>query len=180
MRIRSILLVLVLLSPTAARAQAGVTVSGPWTLQAEITLPQGAGEGQTPCTFTGGAEVDQDNEGAFTGTASLNLDSGPAECPQQVSADVSGTVDGTSINGMLSGGNLGDAFFDGSVVAEALTLNGTIGVETGPFGGAGGTWSGLLGGSAQAIPTLDAVGLVLLALLLVGLGWMVLARRRTA
>lgn len=118
--------------------------SGQWELATDITLP---GE-STPCSFFGYAQVVHDlAKGAISGTAVLELTSGPGACPPEMAADLSGNPDGVTIfNGMLFGGVIGEATFTGGVVNrkrwKGLALGGGFNVTEGPFAGLSGGWAG--------------------------------------
>jgi hypothetical protein len=78
--------------------------------------------------------------------------------------------------GIMSGGQLGTASFAGALTLEPGG-GGTMVVTEGPFQGATGTWSAQLGGvPVVAIPTLGAVGVIGLSLLLSSVGVFVLRR----
>lgn len=159
-------------------------LSGIWDLTSQLFLPQAVPPalGETPCDFAGSAEITQGVEGDFMGTADLTLLSGPEGCPAEMSADVSGVVsgNGTIEGAMLTGaGNLGTAFFSGEVGPDGDAVGGDSGVETGPFGGASGTWAAIIGAgpSVLEIPTVTAFGLVLLIALLAASALFMVRRR---
>jgi len=179
---RTILAIALLLATSGIAAAQVPDFSGTWQLTSQLFPPIQPPElGQVPCDFEGSAVITQDGSD-LGGTADLTLVSGPVECPAQMSAEVSGTVGpqgGVMLGGSLLGGNLGTAFFDGTGDPQA-GLGGTAAVETGPFGGANGTWAAVLGGpSILEIPTLTAFGLVLLIGLL-AVSALYLVRRRPA
>lgn len=178
---RTILAVALLLATSGIAAAQVPDFSGTWELTSQLTIPAQTPQLGAPCDFEGSAVITQDGSD-LGGTADLTLVSGPMECPAQMSAEVSGTVGpqgGVMLGGSLLGGNLGTAFFDGTGDPQA-GLGGTAAVETGPFGGANGTWAAVLGRpSILEIPTLTAFGLVLLIGLL-AVSALYLVRRRPA
>lgn len=184
-------------------------LSGNWILQSQQTLG-GNNEGLVSkpeaqnhqvCTYEGTASVDQ-TDGALSGDATLNLVSGDQPCPDTMSAQLTGGVDGTQVMmGMLMGG-LGTATFSGMINLPAVkspaggedravgnvaapqlagvTVTGTSTVTQGNFLGATGTFMATPQLSVIEIPTLTAAGLALLVLLLLGSATFLLLRRRTA
>ena len=175
---------LVLFSPAVAMAGTDIDVAGIWDLQAETPVPnQGAqGEGEVPpiCLFEGTAQVSQDGT-SLTGNAALALADGPVECPMELSASFTGNVSGSSIQmGMLMGGNLGTASFTGGQGDFPDTLQGSMNVDSGPFNGITGFWTGARRQSVLDIPTLGGAGLVLLILALLAAATFVLRRHRIA
>lgn len=192
----SVFLVLVL-GLTASLVQAQ-DVTGTWDLQMQASLSGGGGEevgtggekGIAPppgtCTYSGTAELEQSG-GEFTGTATLNLATGDAECATMLTGTVDGEVNGGNIEmGMTVDNTNGTAEFSGTFgdpgergAATELAF-GTFNAVSGPYAGASGTWDGQLrgtpGGGPLDIPTAGGVGLLALALLLLGAGFFVLRR----
>ncbi len=182
-------------SAFAQPAPPAADLTGDWTLQASAfppEVPPGATQGLQPCDFEGTADVTQ-TEGALSGDASMSLVDGPQSCPPVMAATLTGEVVGNDVQmGMLMGGNLGTADFQGliQVIGPAgatagtmIQLSGNFQVTQGPFQGFFGTWSGVPGGpppSVLEIPTLTAAGLAVLALLLLGAAIVQLFRRRAA
>lgn len=166
----------VLLVATPAAAQAPPPdYSGTWSLSTTAELPDDGGT----CIFEGTAQVTQDGTD-LAGTANLSLINGPPDCPPAMMADLDGEVedDGCIELGLLLGGNFGEASFTGCPGEAADTLVGSFQVTSGPFEGGGGTWTAVIGASVLAIPTLSALGLAALVVLLMLTGaW--IARRRT-
>lgn len=156
-------------------------VSGFWDLETSVFLNQQ--EGLPDCQYGGSADITQDGSD-LGGSATLQLESGKPSCPAQMTADVDGEVAGNTIEmGLLiGGGQLGTAQWSGTVGprAEGIT-GGPFTVDSGPFAGAGGTWSAVRGEPpVVAIPALDTVGVVVLAALLLGAAALLLRRRRPA
>lgn len=176
----------ILLAAGPVSAQ-GLDLSGDWDLTASAFFgQQPEGSPGPDCQFSGSATIVQDGSD-LGGTAELTLITGATECPAEMSAEVDGTVSGNQVEmGLLMGGNLGTAQWTGSSSPPSdgeLSLNGGFLVETGPFAGTTGNWSGQLVGepapSVLEIPTLTTLGVVaLVALLLAAAGWML--RRRPA
>jgi hypothetical protein len=148
----------------AAPALHAQVLSGTWTMDTTVDLPQDGGT----CVYAGDCRMHRDGDD-LSGTVDLTLVSGPAECPKEMTAALDGIVEGDSVAGTLSGGELGMADFDGD---EGNSLSGAFTATAGPFAGSSGTWSAQRQ-SVLAIPTLAGVGLAVLALaLLAGGGWM--------
>lgn len=166
----------------ALRAQVPVDVSGTWDLQTDVFVaqPEGQAEGLPDCQYEGSAEIGQDGS-SISGSSDLSLVSGDPPCPAEMSADLTGTVAGSSIEmGMLMGGNLGSAQFTGTVVesADGGNTGGGFFVDSGPFSGSDGTWTAQRGAApVLAIPTLTTIGLVVLVALLLGAAALLLRRR---
>ena len=163
---RQTFVAMIVLSIAAVPAMAGIVLpdlSGQWTLQATGQLP---GE-ETPCVFQGGGSMTQTGD-QVTGQATLMLVSGPAACPAEMMADLSGLVEGSAFFGTLDGGEMfGMLQFQGTIGQEETTLVGTYEVEPeGPFSGTTGTWQAMIAQSILAIPTANAATLTLLAALL--------------
>lgn len=164
-----------LLAPAGLQAQANLT--GSWEMQATGQIP----DENMPCNFTGTANVVQSGNG-LSGTADLMLTSGPPACPQEMMANIGGTVSGGGAApevamGALMGGQLGTAQFSGNVRGDGNQVGGTYAVDSGPFMGTSGTWNSLRHAVA-AIPTLAGVALILLAVLLLAGGYF-MGRRQT-
>jgi hypothetical protein len=158
------------------------SVAGSWSMTATVLPPSGDVQVGS-CLYTGTASVTQAGS-EFTGTASLTLVSGASPCPAEMSADISGAVQGTAISGQLSSSILGTAAFTGTIgsIANAKgvkihaqvgspgsTITGTTTVTGGPFASGYATWSAAMA-AGEAIPTLNEWVLLLLALLLMGAG----------
>lgn len=178
-----LLLTAALLVALPAVAPAGETIdlSGQWEITAEVFPVQQQPQegGQTPCSFAGTADITQDGS-EFGGTAELELLDGPAECPLEMDADVSGAIDeGGNVEAAMLDGQLGTAFFSGTFgIVDEIEGGGTVDTETGPFGGSSGTWSAALGAPpVQAIPTLTGLGLIGLVVLLAVSALLVVRRR---
>jgi hypothetical protein len=167
------------LVPAAAQA----SILGTWTLQMNATLE---GE-EVPCVFQGTANLTANPPGGkfdFSGPSHLDLVSGPEGCAASLDGTVSlnfdASPDGLVVNGQIDGGDaLGLASFTGLVVGDP-TATGTFSTTSGPFSGLGGTWSGSLAAAVAAIPTLQTVGLLLLAALLALVSVLALRRRAAA
>ena len=158
---------------SAAGLIPNITVSGPWTLQATIDIPEIA-----VCEYSGTAQITQEGS-SFSGTAELSLDSGGETCPAELSADISGTVAGESIEmGVLMGGGLGTATFTGSLLKASGPLQGTAMVDSGPFDGATSTWAATPAAAVMAIPVLGPWGTAALVGLLFLAGLFLLLRQR--
>lgn len=179
LRVAALLLITLpaLLAATPAAAQAPPPeYSGTWSLSTTAELPDDGGT----CIFEGTAQVTQDGTD-LGGTANLSLINGPPDCPPAMMADLDGEVgdDGCIELGLLLGGNFGEASFTGCPGEAVDTLVGSFQVTSGPFEGGGGTWTAVMGASVLAIPTLSALGLAALVVLLMLSGaW--IARRRTS
>ena len=182
--------VALLLAAAAVHAQPAppaADLTGTWTLQASAFPSPGAVGGVQSCDFQGTADITQ-TEGALTGDASMDLVSGPMGCPPTMSADVTGQVDGSTVQMGMILGELGSVDFDGEIAqgatqGGAISLAGGFQVTQGPFTGYSGSWNGVPGGSPPSpleIPTLTAAGLAALALLLIGSAIFLIVRRRTA
>ncbi len=168
-------------------------VSGTWALQTTAQLS----DENEPCLFSGTARVVQVGS-RINGPAQLFLDSGPAACPAEMMAQLTGTVGPQGLSGTLNGGDLfGVASFQGQVNAGGVSLQGTIefqrragagpapgggatggfSVTSGPFSGGMGTWDAQLT-EVMGIPVLTAAGVAFLtALILLSTIWLL---RRTA
>ncbi len=158
--------VLAALAATAPAADA-VSLTGTWTMHVEFSLPDDGGV----CTFEGVCTMTQDGN-VLSGTESVDLVSGPAACPAQITGDITGTVDGDQLAGQISS-QLGVATFTGKPTGS---YEGDVTVETGPFAGSDGTWHAEL--VLLSIPTLSQLGLAALVLLLVATAALALRRRR--
>lgn len=176
-RIHLVLLALTALVPAIAQAQPAPDLSGTWDLETDSSL---GGEGTAACSFAGTALISQQGS-ELSGSSHLSLVSGAAECPGSMQADLTGEVQGSKIQmGMLLGGGaFGTAMFTGTVGPERGSAGGTFDVQQGPFAGAGGTWSAVLGEPVLAIPSLGRVGIALLVVLLAASAAVVLRRRRS-
>lgn len=200
MKVRVLLVALVgilfvgLISATQA---GGVSVQGTWTLTTIVYLANGlptsagaqpAFSARQSCEYQGRATVSQTGN-SFTGTASLTLKNIPAgdsiSCPAEMSAQMTGTVDGMSISGQLDGGALfGMASFTGQVggsqSAQVMRMKidaqgaapgaaGRTSVTQGPYTSNTASWSAAR--VIDPIPTLGEWGLLLLTglLMLAGL-----------
>lgn len=154
-------------------------VAGLWDLHAETAVPPTEGDGVPPiCEFEGTAQISQDGT-SISGSAALALIDGPVDCPMELSAAVSGDVDGDTIQmGLLMGGNLGTASFSGSPGDFPDTLAGPMDVSSGPFVGVSGFWDATRGAPGLDIPTLGTVGLILLVGLLLAAATVLLRRRQ--
>ncbi|MCB1036285.1 MAG: IPTL-CTERM sorting domain-containing protein [Acidobacteria bacterium] len=150
-------------------------VHGPWLLEASASLPTAEG---VFCDFEGTAQILQDGT-VINGDANLMLVNGPDGCPMEMSAQLSGIAADGAINmGVLMGGNLGEADFQGSAGDVVGTLQGSFQAINGPFGGSNGSWLARRQESVVAIPTLSDWGLVLMAVLLFLAGSLFMLRRR--
>lgn len=174
-RVAALILSLATLLIAASSTAQVPDYSGTWSLSTVAELPDDGGT----CVFEGTAQVTQDGT-ELSGTATLMLVDGPAACPPMMMADLSGAVgEGDCVTlGLLLGGQLGEATFSGCPGNLPDTLDGQFQVTSGPFAGTGGSWSAVLGPSVLAIPTLSALGLAALVVVLMLTGaW--LMRRRT-
>lgn len=175
LRVAALLLALPLLLAAVPAAAQVPDLSGTWQLDTTAELPNDGGT----CIFQGQAQVTQDGTD-LGGTATLTLVGGPAACPPVMMADLGGEVsgDGCIEVGLLLGGNLGEASFTGCPGEAEDSLEGSYEVTSGPFAGTVGNWIAVVGRNVLAIPTLSAVGVAALVVLLMLSGaW--IARRRT-
>lgn len=169
----------------------GQDLSGTWQLEASGVIPpeitpetgttQDRGTAVDPCIFEGGGTLVQDGE-SITGQASLTLVSGPPDCPDEMMADVMGSLDGLLFIGMLDGGEMfGGLNFDGTISNDGNSINGTFNVKPGgPFpDGTSGVWTAARSMVVEGIPTAGTWGLSILAALL-ALASLVLLRRTWA
>lgn len=159
-----------------AQVPAPVDLSGHWSLSATGLLP-----GQNlPCVFEGSGFMTQSG-GQLQGHATLMLVQGPAVCPAEMMAQLSGVLDGLTFFGTLNGGDMfGMLDFQGRVGPDGRSLMGSFTVRSGgPFSGTTGEWSSNLLAIFR-IPTLSGIGLALLALLILVASFLVLRRRQTA
>lgn len=163
----------------AALAQVPVPdYSGNWMLNTTVILPNDGGT----CVFEGMANVIQDGMG-LGGTATLMLVNGPAACPMEMMASLSGQVDGNGCLtlGLLLGGQLGEATFTGCPGDAPDSLAGRFSVEMGPFAGATGSWSAVRAApSVLEIPTVSALGLTGFVMLLLVAGALLLRNHSLA
>jgi len=167
----------VLFTATPASAQTPIPdLSGQWLLSADVLL-----EGETvPCHFEGLANIMQDGT-MLSGNVTLGLITGPAACPPEMSAMLSGGIElGTQVLlfGQL-GGDLGTLDFSGQISPNPGG-GGDFIVRQGMFAGAMGVWAAQMVESVLQIPTLTAVGLTLLTLLLLGVGTLLLRHSASA
>lgn len=150
-------------------------VQGPWLLEASasLSMPEGL-----VCDFEGAAEIFQDGT-VISGDADLTLVAGPDGCPLEMSAQLTGiAADGVINMGVLMGGNLGEADFQGAAGNLAGTLQGSFQTTSGPFAGSDGSWFARRQESVLAIPTLNDWGLALMAVLVFVAGSLFMLRRR--
>ena len=156
----------------AAQPLAAQDLSGGWNMQTNAGLP----EVNEPCVYAGDCQMQQDGN-AVTGTVDLVLVSGPVDCPPEMTATLDGSRDGDDVFGTLSSPVFGEASFAGS---PTNSFAGTFEAVEGPFAGSDGDWLAVRP-SVLEIPTLTALGLILLvsALLAAG-GWVLRAERRVA
>ncbi len=148
-------------------------LSGKWNLTTYADLPDDGGT----CMFFGQVVLEQMGS-SLSGTPLLQLFDGPAACPPIMAASLTGTVDEKGcVDGMLSSGPLGTSYFSGCPGDGMKSLGGDFGNETGPYAGGGGTWMAVMAPALAEIPTLDGLGLTLLAMLLVTAGGWALSRR---
>lgn len=117
-------------------------------------------------------DMTQDGD-QLTGQATLMLVSGPAECPEEMMADIMGEVEGSSFFGMLDGGEMfGGLNFTGTISQDGQSIQGSYEVKPeGPFSNVtDGAWAAALVESMEdsilEIPTTGVWGLTLLASLL--------------
>lgn len=150
-------------------------LSGTWDVTAD-TAPADRGV-LIGCSFAGTADVAQDGSDLF-GTASMDLVTGDQSCPAEMSASLTGSVDGTAVNVQLNDAQLGSANFDGT--SSGPNVGGSMSVASGPFTGYAGTFSATVRGTASAIPTLSNVAILAFALLLASLGLLRARDRRRA
>lgn len=170
-------LVLLILPMLASPAFAQANLEGTWELQASGVLPpqeipalnaQGdRGVMIEPCVFEGSGNMTQTGD-QLSGQATLMLVSGPDNCPSEMMADLTGTVEGTSFFGTLDGGQMfGLLDFQGTIADDGRSMQGSYTVEEGPFTGTTNTsWTAALRLSILDIPTLGTWGVTLLATLL--------------
>ena len=164
---RTTLSVLLLMVPIFASPALGqIDLEGTWDLQASGVIPPEA----EPCVFEGSGEMTQSGD-QLAGQATLLLVSGPAVCPAEMAGNIMGQVEGSSLFGMLDGGEqFGGLNFDGTVSNDGSSIEGTYDVKPeGPFSNVtDGTWSAAVQQqvSVLEIPTVGAWGLALLTALL--------------
>lgn len=166
----------------AAHAQS-IDLSGTWAIQMQTRPPAGtkAVVGAN-CGFQGDAVVGQSGS-ALTGNMTVTQSS-DASCPSSMSASLTGTVTGNTVNmGAVMGmAALGQASFTGIVAARPAGtgngITGTFSVTSGPFTGTGGTFSATrLATTAAGVPALGWRGMTVLALLLLAAAIAILSRR---
>lgn len=162
--------VLVPAAPATAQGAPVPDLAGQWLLSTDVLL-----EGETvPCHFEGLARIMQDGT-ELSGEVTLGLVTGPAACPPEMTAQLSGGLEiGTEVYlfGQL-GGDLGALNFSGQISPNPGG-GGDFNVTQGMYMGLTGTWAAELLESVLQIPTLTAVGLTLLTLLLLGAGALLL------
>lgn len=172
--------VVIVLALTTALSLAGAAsaqvpppdYSGNWALSSSAILPNDGGT----CMFEGMATIMQ-NGTDLVGNATLMLVDGPAACPMEMMADLSGQVGagGCVELGLLLGGQLGEAAFTGCPENGPDSLGGRVSVESGPFVGTVGDWSALrVRPSVLEIPTLSALGLTGFVMILLVAGALLL------
>jgi len=162
----TVLLTLGLAVPATAQVP---DVSGTWNITTNADLPADGGT----CVFSGKVMIEQMGA-SISGSPVLKLVSGPAACPPLMMASLTGTVDEKGcIDGMLSG-PLGTSYFNGCPDEGGDGWSGDFANETGPYAGAGGTFMAAL---VADIPTLSAVGLTALMVLILAIGGWLLRRR---
>ncbi len=169
--------VTLLLIVTAASAQTVPDLTGTWELSSQVQLSDVAG----PCVFAGQATITQDGTEIF-GTANQALVSGPAACPAEMMANLSGYFDVGRQQVVLTGslsGDLGATSFSGQISRDQGG-GGSFAVTQGPFAGVSGSWAARLRQQLEAIPALTPVGLTVLVLLVLGIGALLLRRRQPA
>lgn len=178
---------IILLLATTALAMAGtalVNLSGTWLLQWEGLLP----DEKSPCVYQGLVNV----FAALKGSASVSLQTGPDACPDEMTAEITSlVVDGTSISGVLDGGEFGMLDFQGSLVSAQQSVQakqdavpagpalvGSFAVRSGgPFGGSEGSWNASLVAPLTQVPLLNPYGLFGLALLLAAASYYLYRRK---
>lgn len=164
-------LVLLMFGSLASAAQMPASgFAGTWNINMTTRIP---GE-NTDCMFGGKAMVEQSN-GDLTGTVMLMLSSGPDACPSEMNANMTGMVaDGGVKFGVLMGGNLGEAMFEGKPGDLLNALIGSFDVTTGPFAEQGGNWSAMMAPpvtyDTKPVPSLAFYGAAILLLLLLLIG----------
>lgn len=173
-------LAVLILPILAVPASAQPNLDGTWDLQASGVIPPVVEEVPAlnanpdrgvmiePCVFEGSGNLVQDGN-QLTGQANLMLISGPAECPDEMMADIMGEVEGSSFFGMLDGGQMfGGLNFNGTISQDGTSIEGTYDVKPeGPFSNVtNGVWTAALQLSILAIPTVGAWGLGLFAAIL--------------
>jgi hypothetical protein len=153
--------------------------AGTWDISMMTRIP---GE-NTDCMFSGKAMVEQSN-GDLSGTVMLKMSSGPDACPSEMSASMSGMAANGGVQfGVLMGGNLGEAMFEGKPGDLLNRLIGSFEVTTGPFADQDGTWSAMMAAppvsyETKPVPSLAFYGAVFLLLMLLVIGSHKLRDRR--
>lgn len=177
---------LLVVAPLAA--QGGLDLPGRWQLTVGFTLVQempaerAVKQVEGDCEYQGTADVTQDGN-SFSGSATLDLVQGVAECPQEMMAEITGQISQEvpgQISGQLSSPDFGQADFTGAIAKASGTLSGVAVVTSTPMPalqGAVGNWIGIGLRQTVAIPTLSALGLTLLVLLLLAAGALALRKR---
>ncbi len=161
-RMRNTLLgALLLLAVPAGAAVITANIAGEWTLT--VVDPSDG------CTYVGPLTLAQTGT-MFSGSANLSLASGTnPPCLPSFSGMVSGDLAGFVIQfGVATGGGTGS--FDGMVEADENAMSGTW-----TFAANTGTWQAVRV-SAVLAPALNAAGLVVLLVSLLGAGVLVLRR----
>lgn len=151
-------------------------LTGTWNMDLEAFL----GDANEPCVFEGVADI-VDDGGTLSGQVDLVLVSGPDNCPPEMMADLSGgkqtgeAVDSVLVSGMLDGGDMfGTATFSGSISTNPGGQGTFTPTPEGPFAGGSGSWMVQLQQSVLEIPTVSAVGLLLLTVMILAAGTLVL------
>lgn len=172
-----VLLVSIVAAAPAANAQMQPPpdLTGTWNMDLEAFI----GDANEPCVFEGVADI-VDDGGSLTGRVDVVLVSGPDNCPPEMMADLTGgtqtgeAVGSVLVSGLLQGGEMfGEASFNGSISTNPGG-SGTLSVSSGPFAGGSGNWMVQLQQSVLEIPTVSAVGLLLLTVLILAAGTLVL------
>ena len=166
-----------------SNAWAQVDYSGVWDLTTSTYIPDL--DTMEPCEYTGTALIVQNGD-ILKGTASLTLVSGPGACPSEMTAEVSGQVDGEDIEwGLLLDQQLGEATFytkgsrldaaaDGPAADPApMSLAGGFDVTQGPYAGQSGNWTAAFAMVIEStqVPTLAFYGLLLPVAVLLSVGF---------
>jgi len=179
-----------------ATAQAQLDHTGTWNLTTVTYLPNE----DLPCDYAGQAVITQVGT-TITGTAELTLTSGPATCPSEMSAKVTGVATDSGVElGLLLGGSLGEATFcsnsdklcalpsgqpskaaqagNDTIEADAMSLAGPFSVTEGTYAGQTGNWSAIMveAFSSLPVPTLAFYGALVFILMLLLIGGLSLRR----
>lgn len=148
--------------------------SGTWELDSTATLPNDGGT----CVFQGTIALDQVGD-QLAGTGLFVLISGPQACPTELPGSLTGQVQagGCVEMGMLTS-QLGTGSFSGCPGNLPGSLSGSYQVASGAYAGTLGQWDAVPAQqSILEIPTLSALGLAALVVLLLAAGALVLRRR---